>query len=215
MVNIICFKSFFFSLLHTIFTLFNHFRSEDDMKRTPTKWAEQIGEVLYTREFIDAKVQEIAAKISADYGDTEVICVALLKGSFLFFSDLVRYLTCPTLIDFMVVSSYEGTESTGTVVMKKDMSFDITDKHVLIIEDLVDTGKTLHFLKDHLKDKSPASVKICTFLNKEARRTHPVHIDYNGIMIEDKFVVGYGMDYDETLRSIPFIGVLKPEVYKH
>ena len=142
--------------------------------------------------------------------------VGLLKGSILFFADLIRHIDVPYKIDFMAVSSYgSGTTSSGTIKVKKDLDVDPTGRHLLIIEDLIDTGNTLAWLCNMLKTKSPASVKLCTLLNKKECRKVDVEVDFNGFDCPNKFVVGYGMDFDEDYRCIPFVGVLKPEAYAH
>jgi hypoxanthine phosphoribosyltransferase len=141
-----------------------------------------------------------------------LIVVGLLKGAFVFVSDLLRDLRVSHKIDFMVVSSYHGTTS-GNLVLKQDLSLDPDGKHVLVIEDLIDTGKTLKFMKEHLLTKNPKSVKIACLLDKTERREVDVHVDYVGWKCPDEFVVGYGMDFDNEYRCMPFVGVLKPEAY--
>jgi hypoxanthine phosphoribosyltransferase len=182
----------------------------------PKKWADNIGEVLYTREDIDAQVSKIAKQVSADYAnlDKPLIVVGLLKGCYLFMADLTRKLEIPYILDFIVVSSYAGTNTTGTITMKKDLNMDVEGAHILIVEDLIDTGTTLAWIQEHLKGKKPASVKIACLLNKEERRKVDIKVDYVGDVIPDKFVVGYGMDFNEEYRGVPVIGVLKPSAYK-
>jgi len=170
--------------------------------------------VLFTQEEIQAKVKEMAVKISSEYKDKSIICVGLLKGAFVFTSDLCRHLTVPYQVDFMAVSSYgSSTESSGNVKIKKDIDIDPKGKHVLIIEDLIDTGNTLHWIQKHITSKDCASVKIVCLLDKTSRRTSPVKVDYIGWEIPDEFVIGYGMDFSENYRALPFVGVLKREAY--
>lgn len=187
------------------------------LKGVPKRWADNIGEVLYTREEIDAMIAKMAKQISEDYAhvDSEIIVVGLLKGCFLFIADLVRKMEIPYVLDFISVSSYAGTNTTGTITMKKDLDMDVNGRHILIVEDLIDTGTTLAWIQEHLKGKAPASVKIACLLNKEERRKVQIDVDYVGAVIPDKFVVGFGMDFNEQYRGVPVIGVLKPSAYKH
>jgi len=153
-------------------------------------------------------------EISTHYEGKRIVAVGLLKGSILFMADLIRQLTVPTVIDFICVSSYADTHTTGNVIMKKDLDMSIEGAHVLIVEDLIDTGTTLAWILKHMQSKKPASLKLCTLLNKEERRLTPIDIDFNGFPVEDKFVVGYGMDFNEEFRTLPYIGVLKPSAYR-
>ncbi|MBQ4516430.1 MAG: hypoxanthine phosphoribosyltransferase [Clostridia bacterium] len=173
-----------------------------------------IDHVLITEEEIAAKVKEIAEQINKDYAGKEIICVCILKGAVIFFGNLVKNLNMPLSFDFMVVSSYEsGTVSSGQLKIKKDLEQDISGKHVLIIEDILDTGNTLKKLKEELTLRNPASIKLCSLLDKPSRRTADIECDYTGFEIPDEFVVGYGLDFDEKYRHLPYIGVLKPECY--
>ncbi len=173
-----------------------------------------IEKVLFSEDDIQKKVAEIAAKISEDYKGKKVLMLCILKGSIIFFSDLVRNLDLDCTFDFMVVSSYgNSTSSTGQVMILKDLSYSIEDMDVIIVEDILDTGNTLSYLKKVLLQRNPASLKICTFLDKPSRRTQKLDADYAGYTIPDEFVVGYGMDYAELYRNLPFVGVLSPEVY--
>jgi hypoxanthine phosphoribosyltransferase len=174
-----------------------------------------IAEVLITSDQIQAKVAELGARISADYAGREVTLVSVLKGSLPFMADLMRHVRIPLTIDLMEVSSYAGatTETTGLVRILKDLSSPIDGRDVLIVEDIIDTGLTLNYLIRYLQGKDPASLRICTLLDKPARRLVEIPIDYLGFTIPDRFVVGYGLDYAERYRNLPFIGVLRPDVY--
>ena len=174
-----------------------------------------IKEVLLSQEQIEAKVEEMAAQIAAEYADKNPIFVGVLKGVVIFFADMVRKMNFPCEIDFMCISSYGGTDSTGNVVVKKDISADIKGRHVVILEDIYDTGNSLTFVRDYLLEKEPASLKICTVLDKPERRKPGVTLvpEYVGFTIPNEFVVGYGLDYNEQYRNLPYIGILKPEVY--
>jgi hypoxanthine phosphoribosyltransferase len=173
-----------------------------------------IQEVLVTNEEIKEKVKELAKKISDDYNGKDLILIGVLKGGFVFLADLMRELSIPVQIDFVVVSSYgNNTVSLGAVKIIKDTDIDIADKHVLIIEDLIDTGLTLKYLKKLFLTRNPLSVKICTALDKPSRRKTDIAIDYEGIVIPDKFVVGYGLDFAEKYRQLRDVCVLRPECY--
>lgn len=161
------------------------------------------------RETVEKRVKELAKIISADYAETGVHLVCILKGAFMFMSDLTKELTCPVTVDFMAVSSYEGqTESTGIVKIVKDLDGNIEGKHVLIVEDIIDSGRTLHYLMEILEKRNPKSLRLATLLDKEPRRVIPVEISYYGFKIEDFFVLGYGLDYDQRYRNLPYIGEL-------
>ncbi len=182
----------------------------------PAVWKTHIKEVLFSQEAISKRVAEMAAQISADYAGKEVICVGLLKGAFVFLSDICRQLSVPNVIDFLTVSSYgHSTTTSGSVKLKKDLDVDPRGKHIIIIEDLIDTGTTLAWIQKHLSSKDCASVKLCTLLDKKSRRTPSLNlkIDYVGFECPDEFVIGYGMDFNEHYRCLPFVGVLKPSVY--
>jgi len=175
-----------------------------------------IGEVLITEDEIRAKVKELGARISADYASSSVTLVSVLKGSLPFMADLMRAITMPVQIDLMEVSSYGGatTETSGLVRILKDLSSSIAGRDVLIVEDIIDTGLTLNYLLRYLRGKNPASLRICALLDKPARRLVEIPIDYTGFTIPDEFVVGYGLDFGEIYRNLPFIGVLRPELYQ-
>jgi hypoxanthine phosphoribosyltransferase len=174
-----------------------------------------VAEILITEEQIRDKVAELGARLSADYADRSLTLVSVLKGSLPFMADLMRALTVPVQIDLMEVSSYGGpsTETSGLVRILKDLSSSIDGKDVLIVEDIIDTGLTLNYLVRYLRGKDPASLRICTLLDKPARRLVEIDIHYRGFTIPDQFVVGYGLDYGEYYRNLPFIGVLRPQVY--
>ena len=176
---------------------------------------EDIGEVLVTENQIQSRVAELGAQISADYAGRKLTLVSVLKGSLPFMADLMRVITVPVRIDLMEVSSYGGatTESSGLVRILKDLSASIEGEDVLICEDIIDTGLTLNYLIRYLGGKKPASLRICTLLDKPARRLVEINVDYTGFTIPDQFVVGYGLDYNEHYRNLRFVGVLRPEVY--
>lgn len=170
--------------------------------------------VLFTKEQLDRRVSEIAEQINRDYADKEILLVSVLRGSFIFMADLARKITRPCQIDFMSVSSYGGgTTSSGQVQITRDLSQDISGMHVLVVEDILDSGNTLSYLLRLLEQRHPASIRLCTLLDKPERRVKEVAVHYSGFTIPDAFVVGYGLDYDQKYRNLPYIGILKPEVY--
>jgi len=181
----------------------------------PIDLVDDVGEILLTEEEIAAKVAELGAMISADYAGRALALVSVLKGSLPFMADLMRSISIPVRIDLMEVSSYGGatTESSGLVRILKDLSASIEGQDVLIVEDIIDTGLTLNYLLRYLGGKRPASLRVCTLLDKPARRLVEIPIDYVGFTIPDRFVVGYGLDFDEHYRNLRFVGVLRPEVY--
>jgi hypoxanthine phosphoribosyltransferase len=174
-----------------------------------------IGQVLLTEDQIQGRVAELGRQISTDYTSRRLTLVSVLKGSLPFMADLMRAITIPVRIDLMEVSSYGGTstESSGLVRILKDLSASIQGEDVLIVEDIIDTGLTLNYLIRYLRGKNPASLRICTLLDKPARRLVDIPVDYVGFTIPDQFVVGYGLDYGEVYRNLKFVGVLRPEVY--
>lgn len=173
-----------------------------------------VGEILITTEDIREKTTELARQITADYQGRELLLVCILKGGLMFLADLMREICLPLEIDFMAVSSYgASTESSGVVRILMDLETSILGRNVLIVEDIIDTGRTLNYITQNLRTRQPASLKICTLLNKPARRVLDIPIDYVGFEIPDKFVIGYGLDYGEIYRNLPFVGVLKPEAY--
>lgn len=169
-------------------------------------------EVLFSEKMIQERVRELGRRISADYSDVEeLVLVGILRGCFIFLADLSRCLTIPRRIDFIAVSSYEHKTTPGTLRLIMDTRTDITGKHILIIEDIVDTGQTMHFLLDMLGARKPASLKSCVFLRKPNRLEKDVHIDYLGFDIPDLWVVGYGLDYADRYRALPYIGFIENE----
>jgi hypoxanthine phosphoribosyltransferase len=174
-----------------------------------------IGDILLTEEQIATRVSELGAEISSDYAGRPLALVSVLKGSLPFMADLMRAITIPVRIDLMEVSSYGGatTESSGLVRILKDLSASVEAEDVLIVEDIIDTGLTLNYLLRYLGGKRPGSLRVCTLLDKPARRLVEIPIDYVGFTIPDRFVVGYGLDFDEHYRNLRFVGVLRPEVY--
>ena len=175
-----------------------------------------IEQVLVTEEQIRTRIKELGRVLSEEYADKDPLVVGVLKGVVVFYADMIRELTVPCEMDFMWVSSYAGTSTTGNMVVKRDVSADITGRHVLILEDIFDTGTSLNFIYNHLKSKGAASVKICTLLDKPSRRKPGITLkaDYVGFEVPNAFVVGYGLDYNEHYRNLPYVGVLKPEIYK-
>ncbi len=176
---------------------------------------QDIDHVLVSEEQLQAKVAELGARISADYEGRDLLLVSILKGAVVFMADLMRAVTIPCAIDFMVVSSYGGanTSSTGLVKIIKDLDQDLSGKDVLIVEDILDTGITLSHLMPMLQMRNPRSLRLCTILSKPSRRKAEIEPDYCGFEVPDEFVVGYGLDYDEKYRNLPYVGVLKPEIY--
>lgn len=177
---------------------------------------QDIQEVLFSAEELRAKVKELGAMISRDYANTgEILMVGILRGAVIFMADLARNIDVSVAMDFMSVSSYGSAASTsGEVRILKDLDERVEGRHILVVEDIIDSGLTLSYLIDILKSRNPASIKLCTLLNKPERRRVEVPVDYIGYTIPDAFVVGYGLDYAGRYRNLPFIGVLRPEVYK-
>ena len=173
-----------------------------------------IQEVLFSEEQLKNRVREIAQQITADYQGKEIMLISVLRGSFVFMADLCRAIDLPCTLDFMAVSSYgKGTKSSGQVQITKDLSEDISDRHIIVVEDILDSGNTLSYLLKILENRHPASIRLCTLLDKPDRRMKPVEVHYSGFTIPDAFVVDYGLDYAEKYRNLPYIGILKPRVY--
>lgn len=177
--------------------------------------ADNLAEVLITEAEIQKKVEEMGMMLAKEYTGKRPLLICVLKGALVFMADLVRVMDIPLEIDFMAVSSYGvSTKSSGVVRILKDLETGIEGRHVLIVEDIVDTGLTLKYLLDNLRSRKPASLKICTLLDKPSRRRVELRPDFCGFEIPDKFVIGYGLDFTEIYRNLPFIGVLKPEAYQ-
>jgi hypoxanthine phosphoribosyltransferase len=168
-----------------------------------------IGKPLFTVEEIQKRVKELASQITGDYKEKEFLAVGILRGAFMFFADIVRNIKTPLEIDFLIASSYAKTESTGKVKIHADLRENIRDRNVLLIEDIVDTGVTLKHIQDMLLSRSPASLKTCVFLDKKPRRKVDVKLDYVGFEIPNKYVVGYGLDYENKFRNLPYIAIFK------
>lgn len=176
---------------------------------------DDIQEILVSEAELKEKVTQLGEQISRDYAGKNLLLVSILKGSVVFMADLMRAITIPASIDFMVVSSYgAGTNTSGLVKIVKDLDQNLAGKDVLIVEDILDTGVTLSKLKPMLELRNPNSIRICTILDKPSRRKADITADYQGFAVPDEFVVGYGLDYDEKYRNLPFVGVLKPQVYQ-
>ena len=176
---------------------------------------QDIDHILVSEEQLRQKVVELGARISRDYEGHDLLLVSILKGGAVFMADLMRAVTIPCAIDFMVVSSYGGanTEATGLVKIVQDLDADLPGKDVLIVEDILDTGITLSNLMPMLRLRNPSSVRLCTILSKPSRRKVDIEPDYLGFEVPDEFVVGYGLDFDEKYRNLPYVGVLRPEIY--
>lgn len=174
---------------------------------------EAIERILISKEEIERHVAQIGAQITADYDGKDPIFVGVLKGCFIFMADLMRHVKIDCSMDFMAVSSYKGTTSTGAVKINKDLSEDIGGRHIILVEDILDSGVTLNYLKNYLLVRQPASIAVATLMDKPARRKADIYADYSCFEIPDAFVVGYGLDYNERYRNLPYIGVLKPEIY--
>lgn len=174
-----------------------------------------IEKILLSEQQIQARIQELGEVLTKEYADKNPVIVGVLKGVVVFYADMIRHIQVPCQMDFMWLSSYAGTDSTGKMLVRQDVTADIKGRHVLILEDIFDTGNSLEFTVNHLKKQNPASIKICTLLDKPERRRPGVTLkaDYVGFTIPNAFVVGYGLDYNEKYRNLPYVGILKPEVY--
>ena len=175
-----------------------------------------VQEILLTEEQIRSKVHELAQQVYRDYSDTEPVFIGVLKGVVVFYADFIRAYPGRCQLDFMWISSYSGTESTGKMLVRQDVSADLKGRHVVILEDIYDTGNSLSFVMEHLLSKEPASIRVCTLLDKPERRRPGITLkaDYTGFVIPNAFVIGYGLDYNEQYRNLPYVGILKPEVYQ-
>ena len=176
----------------------------------------EIVEIMLTEEQIQNRIKEMAAEINKEYAGKNPIFVGVLRGVVVFFSDFIRQFNDYCQIDFMCISSYRGANSTGECIMTKDTSLELRNRHVIILEDIFDTGNSLEYTYNYLMSKNPASLKVCTLLDKPERRREGVTVkcDYTGFVIPNEFVVGYGLDFNEHYRNLPFVGVLKPEAYE-
>ena len=175
---------------------------------------EDVLRVLLSEDEIREKVRELGGKITADYKNSNLMLVTVLKGAVVFLADLMRQIDVPAEIDFMVVSSYgSGVKSSGVVKIVKDLDVPLAGKEILIVEDILDSGLTLSYIKELLESRGPRSIRIATLLDKPSRRKVDLQADYIGFSVPDEFVIGYGLDYDEKYRNLPYIGILKPEVY--
>lgn len=177
---------------------------------------EHIKSVLLTEEQIQTRVRELAQQLSAEYAGKDPVFVGVLKGVVVFFADFMKNFTEPCQIDFMWISSYAGTSTTGQMVVKRDVSEDLKGRHVVILEDIFDTGTSLEYTYHHLLTKEPASLKICTLLDKPDRRKPGITVkpDYTGFVVPNEFVVGYGLDFNEHYRNLPYVGILDPAAYQ-
>ena len=176
-----------------------------------------IEKILLTEEQIQARITELGEILTEDYKDKNPIVVGVMKGVVVFYADMIRKIKTPCQMDFMWISSYAGTESTGNMIVRRDVSSDIKGRHVLVPEDIFDTGNSLDYTVKHLLAKEPASVKVCTLLDKPERRNPNITLkpDYIGFTIPNEFVVGYGLDFNENYRNLPYVGILKPEAYQN
>ncbi len=174
-----------------------------------------IQRILLSKEQIDNRIAELGQQLLADYGDKNPVFVGVLKGVVVFYADMIRAFQAPCQLDFMWISSYSGAHSTGNMLVRHDVSADLKGRHVVILEDILDTGRSLKFTYEHLLSKGAASVRICTLLDKPEGRVpgYEIDADYVGFSIPNEFVVGYGLDYNEKYRNLPYVGILKPEVY--
>ena len=177
---------------------------------------ENMEKILLSEEQLQTRIKELAEQLNKEYADKDPIFVGVLKGVVMFFGDMVKRINVPCQIDFMWISSYSGTNTSGPMTVKRDVSADIKGRHVVILEDIFDTGTSLDFTYKHLLSKKPASLKVCTLLDKPERRKPGITLqpDYTGFVIPNEFVVGYGLVFNEHYRNLPYVGVLKPEVYE-
>lgn len=176
---------------------------------------DDIQEILISEEELNGKVKELAEQITADYKGKDLLLLCILKGGVMFLADLARNIKMPVSLDFMAVSSYgTSSESSGVVKIVKDLNESIEGKHIIIVEDIIDSGLTLNYLVNYLKARGPKSVEICTILDKPERREVEVPVKYKGFDVPNAFLVGYGLDYSEKYRNLPFVGILKEEIYK-
>ena len=189
-------------------------RTPDARRQAPARWRKEVERVLITDEQIARRIKTLAKEIERDFQGHEMVVVSLLNGTVMFLADLIRHLNLPLRLDFMGVSSYgSGTES-GELVFTKELRLDVRGRDVLLVDDILDTGKTMSRVLPKIRALNPRQIKICVFLDKPSRRTHDIQADYVGFEIPDFFVVGYGLDFAERYRNLPFVGVLHPHIYK-
>jgi hypoxanthine phosphoribosyltransferase len=177
--------------------------------------ADDIAEIMISQAEISARVQELGAQIAQAYQGKELVLISILKGAVVFVTDLMRAIALPLMLDFMAISSYGGQGTSGGVRIVKDLDQDITGRHVLVVEDIVDTGLTLGYLLRIIQARNPLSLQVCTLLDRSVRRIVDLPIAFRGFELPDRFVVGYGLDYQQRYRNLPFIGVLKPQVLEN
>ena len=181
----------------------------------PARWRRDVERILIAEEDIELRLKQMAREIQRDFINRELVVVSLLNGTVMFLADLIRHLSLPLRLDFIGVSSYRAGTESGHLVFTKELRLDVRGRDVLLVDDILDTGKTMARVLEKLRRLGPKRIKTCVLLNKAARRTEQVHADYVGFEIPDFFVIGYGLDYAERYRNLPFVGVLRPSVYKH
>jgi hypoxanthine phosphoribosyltransferase len=182
--------------------------------RVPTPWSKEVERVLISEEQIERRLREMAREIQRDFAGRELVMVSLLNGTVMFLADLIRHLTVPLRLDFIGVSSYGAGSRPGEIVFTKELRLDVRGRDVLLVDDILDTGKTMVRVLEKLGPLQPRGIKTCVLLNKAARRVERIEADYVGFEIPDFFVIGYGLDFAERYRNLPFLGVLRPEVYR-
>ena len=182
--------------------------------RVPTPWSKEVERVLISEERIERRLREMAREIQRDFAGRELVMVSLLNGTVMFLADLIRHLTVPLRLDFIGVSSYGAGTRPGEIVFTKELRLDVRGRDVLLVDDILDTGKTMVRVLEKLGPLQPRGIKTCVLLNKAARRVEKIEADYVGFEIPDFFVIGYGLDFAERYRNLPFLGVLRPEVYR-
>lgn len=183
------------------------------LPRVPTAWRNAVATVLISEKNLRNRITELSKEITRDYLNADLVIVSLLRGSLFFTADLIRQIPLPMELDFLGVSSYRNGTNPGLLTITKELELNITGRDLLLIDDILDTGQTLSFVHQKLNELHPKSLKSCVLLDKPARRSHPVTSDYTGFVIPNQFVVGYGMDYKERFRNLPFIGVLRSELF--